>query len=107
MRSMLKHLLLKDHFYQLVPRGLMARIPGFHPGGPGSIPGVGGLVFVIFQFFPKLSGLPQGFQQTVASKWLFANKNRVLKVPVDVVFDYGGHWHVHDTFVWKIVIFGY
>ena len=24
-----------------IPRGLMARIPGFHPGGPGSIPGVG------------------------------------------------------------------
>ena len=24
-----------------VRRGLVARIPGFHPGGPGSIPGVG------------------------------------------------------------------
>ena len=24
-----------------IPRGLMARIPGSHPGGPGSIPGVG------------------------------------------------------------------
>ena len=26
---------------QLVPRGLTARISGFHPGGPGSTPGVG------------------------------------------------------------------
>ena len=24
-----------------IPRGLMARIPGFHPGGPGLIPGAG------------------------------------------------------------------
>ena len=28
-----------------IPRGLMARIPGFHPGGPGSIPGVGEFLF--------------------------------------------------------------
>ena len=26
-----------------VPRGLVARISGFHPEGPGSIPGVGGV----------------------------------------------------------------
>ena len=25
----------------LLPCGLVARIPGFHPGGPGSIPGMG------------------------------------------------------------------
>ncbi|GBN52641.1 hypothetical protein AVEN_241121-1 [Araneus ventricosus] len=24
-----------------IPRGLVVRIPGSHPGGPGSIPGVG------------------------------------------------------------------
>lgn len=29
------------HFYQAVPHGLAVRIPGFHPGGPGSTPGVG------------------------------------------------------------------
>ena len=33
---------------QAIPRGLMARIPGFHPGGPGSIPGVGELLFALF-----------------------------------------------------------
>ena len=30
-----------------IPHGLMARIPGFHPGGPGSIPGVGDSLFLI------------------------------------------------------------
>ena len=30
-----------------IPRGLMARIPGFHPGGPGSIPGVGENIFLL------------------------------------------------------------
>ena len=36
-----------------IPHGLMARIPGFHPGGPGSIPGVGELrfYFTIFKDF--------------------------------------------------------
>ncbi len=35
----------------VVPFGLVVRIPGFHPGGPGSIPGVG--VFVVAKlFFP-------------------------------------------------------
>ena len=32
-----------------IPRGLMARIPGFHPGGPGSIPGVGDLILCFCQ----------------------------------------------------------
>ena len=29
-----------------LPYGLVVRIPGFHPGGPGSIPGVGTLFFL-------------------------------------------------------------
>ena len=32
-------------FNKRLPYGLVVRIPGFHPGGPGSIPGVGTLVF--------------------------------------------------------------
>ena len=36
----LKHLLQQE-----VPSGLMARIAGFHPAGPGSIPGVGEFIF--------------------------------------------------------------
>ena len=42
------------HSFLSIPHGLMARIPGFHPGGPGSIPGVGEPFFVIFFFFFKL-----------------------------------------------------
>ena len=34
---------------QDLPFGLVVRIPGFHPGGPGSIPGVGSYIF--FPFF--------------------------------------------------------
>ena len=34
--------------HNAIPRGLMARIPGFHPGGPGSIPGVGEHLFRSF-----------------------------------------------------------
>ena len=30
------------------PFGLVVRIPGFHPGGPGSIPGVGMRLFFFF-----------------------------------------------------------
>ena len=32
----------------VIPHGLVARIPGSHPGGPGSIPGVGGMFFSIY-----------------------------------------------------------
>ena len=31
--------------YYVIPGGLMARIAGFHPAGPGSIPGVEELIF--------------------------------------------------------------
>ena len=34
--------------------GLVVRIPGSHPGGPGSIPGVGNLLAAIFKYFIKL-----------------------------------------------------
>ena len=37
-------------FLQLIPHGLMARILGFHPRGPGSIPGVGEHFFLILLF---------------------------------------------------------
>ena len=39
-------------WYQ-VPDGLGVRIPGFHPGGPGSIPGLGvffGILFFLHNF---------------------------------------------------------
>ena len=31
--------------FQVVPYGLAVRIPGFHPGGPGSTPGMGISIF--------------------------------------------------------------
>ena len=37
-------------FLQPIPHGLMARILGFHPRGPGSIPGVGEHFCFIFPF---------------------------------------------------------
>ena len=32
-----------------IPYGLVARLPGFHPGGTGSIPGMGTLRLVLLQ----------------------------------------------------------
>ena len=44
------------------PYGLAVRIPGFHPGGPGSTPGMGRKC-VLFFFLLKLSGyIAQEFQ---------------------------------------------
>ena len=34
---------------QLFPYGLAVRIPGFHPGGPGSTPGMGSGFFFFAQ----------------------------------------------------------
>ena len=39
-----------------VPRGLTARISGFHPGGPGSTPGVGKLFLFFLHFGIKRRG---------------------------------------------------
>ena len=33
-----------------IPDGLAVRIPGFHPGGPGSTPGLGSKFLEIFYF---------------------------------------------------------
>ena len=38
----------QTHLLIRIPRGLMARILGFHPRGPGSIPGVGEHFIFIF-----------------------------------------------------------
>ena len=50
----------------------MARIPGFHPGGPGSIPGVGDSLFhyylVKYNFFKRII-----FKINEIYNWIFAN----------------------------------
>ena len=40
----------------VVPFGPVVRIPGFHPGGPGSIPGMG-TVFFAFYFKASVMGI--------------------------------------------------
>ena len=40
----------------VVPFGLVVRIPGFHPGGPGSIPGMG-TTFIFLTTFLKFFSL--------------------------------------------------
>ena len=39
-----------DRKYATLPYGLAVRIPGSHPGGPGSTPGVGTYLFVRYFF---------------------------------------------------------
>ena len=36
-----------------IPYGLAVRIPGFHPGGPGSTPGMGKTIVVFTIIFNK------------------------------------------------------
>ena len=43
-------------FYSSIPHGLTARIPGFHPGGPGSTPGVGNLQLPFWHNFTFFVG---------------------------------------------------
>ncbi len=38
---------LKTITLHIVPYGLAVRIPGFHPGGPGSTPGMGSTVLCV------------------------------------------------------------
>lgn len=40
---------------ELIPYGLAVRIPGFHPGGPGSTPGVGMLFILVFLLLSHLA----------------------------------------------------
>ena len=37
-----------------LPYGLVVRIPAFHAGGPGSIPGVGTELLVLFTLTPEI-----------------------------------------------------
>ena len=48
----------------------MARIPGFHPGGPGSIPGVGEKLFCLKFFYSVQKQLIYSRMQNFAKKTL-------------------------------------
>ena len=41
--------LLQFLSFRVVPYGLAVRIPGFHPGGPGSTPGMGNCILFGFK----------------------------------------------------------
>ena len=50
--------LILTSIVEQVPYGLAVRIPGFHPGGPGSTPGMGTACYFLFPialrpFFPS------------------------------------------------------
>ena len=46
----LKYISSEMRVVQLIPRSLTARIPGSHPGGPGSTPGVGRIhIFALYE----------------------------------------------------------
>ena len=55
--------------YIVIPFGLVVRIPGFHPGGPGSIPGMGSFFICDFCVIKQIT-------------------NRLLKIPYLTKF-----WH--------------
>ena len=44
--------MFSEGIFTKLPYGLAVRIPGFHPGGPGSTPGMG--TFFFFFFFAAL-----------------------------------------------------
>ena len=56
-----------------VPDGLGVRIPGFHPGGPGSIPGLGVLLFLPkpagHQVATILNNLRTAFRSSLIRYW--------------------------------------
>ena len=43
-----------ESLFTSLPCGLVVRIPGFHPGGPGSIPGMGTFFLHFWGFFSFL-----------------------------------------------------
>ena len=64
-----------------IPRGLMARIPGFHPGGPGSIPGVGVPFLGFLGFSPNFKALFRALGELGRAEGHISLKLEVLKCP--------------------------
>ena len=72
--------------WESIPDGLGVRIPGFHPGGPGSIPGLG--VFSFQQFCNR--GVPLYFTY----EWRFSNCITLSLYNYFTKYDY--FWYMHD-----------
>ena len=56
--------------YPRLPRGLAVRISGFHPGGPGSIPGVGTKFFSFPLFISSIKQQMFASTRKIAKKYL-------------------------------------
>ena len=69
------------HVHIIIPHGLMARILGFHPRGPGSIPGVGDHFFVFClecSYFLLYIGVLTFQEVQAKSKISFVINNKIL-----------------------------
>ena len=60
-----------------VPDGLGVRIPGFHPGGPGSIPGLGVFLFLTGSLFMLASLTQFSISRCLSSAGLAADRINV------------------------------
>ena len=82
-----------------LPLGLVVRIPGFHPGGPGSNPGVGSQFFFLFfsslyclHFLKHFSWILNWTYWTCWTCFSFWN-NVYLNVTFNSVYDYSNQSH--------------
>ena len=71
-----------------ISRGLVVRIAASHPGGPGSIPGLGMLFWLVFTFYQILRPF-FGLGRAWASKKPFYPKTKGPKEPLDTKFVHG------------------
>ena len=81
--SAIFHLLLS-----ICSSGLEVRVAASHPGGLGSIPGLGMLYWLVFTFYQSL-GPCFGLGRAWASKRPFFPKTRGPKEPLDTEFIHG------------------
>ena len=92
------------HVFTSVPHGLVARIPGSHPGGPGSIPGVGNT----FSIFLRLK---EGSNLKLLCSWdkslnIWSRMLRIfLKVP-SFTFDSLNHMQQIRSYSFYILVIG-
>ena len=73
MLSKRKRMFADYSIFNIIPRGLTARIAGFHPAGPGSTPGVGNTFFPLEVHFLFL-------QKSFIIRYLKFNHNLIIKV---------------------------
>ena len=65
-----------------ISRGLVVRIAASHPGGPGSIPGLGMLfILVSFHFLPNFKAIFRALGELGRAKGYYPLKLEVLKCP--------------------------